>query len=100
MITVSPGTTVRLWIRYQENGVDVPDLTDLKVSAYDVSGTAVFTDQTLTENDTLGEYEYSWDTTGIAIESNIRVYFKKGTDYLYSEDYYFDITEDMDGRTV
>lgn len=100
MILIDPNETVRLCVMYQENGTYISELTDLSVVAFDVSGTLIIDNEPLIEDEDLKEYYYDWDVTGIPLESIIRVYFKKGTDFLYSEDYRVDVYEDMDGTAV
>ena len=87
---------VRLWILYQEDGVAKTGLTDLKVIGKYSDGTTALAEQTLTEVGTTGEYEYDWSVSSVNLDEIITIYFKKGSDVLVSEEYYFSVVEDMD----
>ena len=97
---IYPGKTVRLWTIYQENGVTQTGVTDLKVIGKDQSGSTVLTETTLTEDGSTGFYYYDWNTSSISLDKTITVYYKKGTETLFSENYSFDILEDQDGRMI
>lgn len=93
----SPGSMIRLWILYMENGVAITGLTDLKVVGKNDAGGIVLAEQTLTEVGG-GEYSYSWNTAGITPETVVRIFFKKGSTILIDEEYLIENIEDDDGR--
>ncbi|HNR90704.1 MAG TPA: hypothetical protein PKM65_20375 [Spirochaetota bacterium] len=94
----SPGSMVRLWILYQENGVAVSGLTNLTVTGIDNAGNTVLAEQQLTEVAGTGEYFYNWNTAGIALETVVRVFYRMDDDVLYDEEYLIENIEDDDGR--
>ena len=98
MKTVTPGTMIRLWICYQENGNTITDLTDLTVIGYDTQENTVLPQQTLTEYNNTGYYFYDWDTSGIGSEETIKVFFEKNDSLLVVEEYYFDFLDDGDAQ--
>jgi len=99
MKVISPGQIIKLWLVYQENGINITGLTDLTVTAKDQNENIVLS-QPLTEIGSTGEYIYNWNTASISLENTIRVYYKKGEIALTTEEYYVDVVEDQDGMII
>lgn len=100
MRTFSPGDIIRLWLLYQEDDAPVSGLTNLTVQVKNAVGTEILAAQSMSEIGTTGEYAYSWNTSGVASEQQLFIYYYEGTAVLDVEEAYCSIYEDMDGTAI
>jgi len=98
MKTISPNITHKLWVLYSENNVVVSGLTDLTVIITDMNNTSVLGSTALTEEGSSGKYSYDWEVGNLNQETQLLVYFKKGSLILDIEEYYIDVESDNIGR--
>jgi hypothetical protein len=101
MRIISPiDSPVKLWVLYQENTIAITGLIDLTVEVLDKDDSILLAGQTLTEVESTGRYEYSWDTTSVPQDTYAFAYFKKAGEIIHIEEYYFTIVEDADGMAL
>jgi hypothetical protein len=97
MRIVSPGMPIRLWIAYLEDGESIPGLDHLKVKVLDDTGATLLSDTLLSDSGSPGLYTYDWTTSTSYLDKEAIALFTRSGEILCSEEYYFDIMEDMDG---
>ena len=97
MRTVNPGMPIRLWIAYLEDGDSIKNLDHLKVRVVDDSGNTLLSDTVLSDAESPGLYVYDWTTLTSYLDKEAIALFTRSGEILCSEEYYFDIIEDMDG---
>ena len=95
---VSPGI-IRLWVVYQENGVNQEGLTDIKIEIKYANGTSIVSETSMAESPA-GFYLYDWNTDGVGLDQLILVYYKKGMETLDIEEIIVDILEDQDATAM
>ena len=97
MIRISPGTPLKLWLIYEENGEKITGLTNLSCTILDQNNNIIL-NQALVENVLIaGEYYYFWNTSSVSYGTYVTTYYYKGTEFLYAEEFYFEDTESGDG---
>lgn len=98
MQIITQQQTIRLWLLYKLNGVAVTENTNIKVQIKNIAGT-VIVNQTMTETQIPGEYEYIWNTGLINYGEQFFVYYLDGDTVLTIDELYSDmIGNNGDGR--
>lgn len=100
MRIINTNQIIKLWLIYQENGENVTGETDLSVDIVNNINNSVIASYQLTELGTTALYFYNWNSSDIDLETDIRVVYKKGTEILFSEEFYVDSLEDSDGIII
>ena len=100
MRVVNPGMPIRLWIAYMEDGKSITGLDHLKVKVIDDSGNTLLSETTLSDSANPGLYIYDWTTSTSYLDKEAIAFFTRSGEILCSEEYYFDIIEDMDGVAI
>ena len=100
MRIVVPLEELKLWIIYQENGVNISS-ANIRIEILDKSNNVILSDSAMTESGSIpGKYEYTFTPTGLNLEDTIIVYYKNVANILETEEYYFDNLDDMDGISI
>lgn len=100
MKSIEPNQTIQLFIFYMENNVPITGLTDLTVKGIDSQGNVILAQTSMTEEiSTPGKYFYMWDVNNNnLLDKFVNIYYKKGSEVLDIEEFFFTFTEDMDGH--
>ena len=99
MKVVEPVQTIKLFLVYLENNMPVTGLIDLTVTGLDRLGNVILDETALGEKISPdGEYFYMWNVNNSnLLDKFVNIYYKKGSEILDIEEFYFQLLEDMDG---
>lgn len=99
MKVIEPVQTIKLFLLYLENGVPITGLTDLTVTGLDRLGNVILAESAMEEKISPdGEYFYMWNVNNSSLlDKFVNIYYKKGSEILDIEEFYFSLLEDMDG---
>ena len=97
MNSYTPRQLIKLFIVYLENEIIQIGLNDITIEGIDTNNNIILLQTNMIE-ERPGNYVYYWNTSSILPDTFVNIIYKRNTNILDIEQFYFELTGEEDGQ--